>query len=200
MESHSRNILKRWAISPKELTLLVDDNPSLRGMLFGYVAELKLTQLLAADPRITESVKHDDHDRKKKGDRVVTYRGQIFIIESKSLQTATVHRQADRWIGKAQVDASDRRTVTLKDGSTLQTTLLLVGEFDVLAVNCFEFGQEWRWLFCKNSDLPRSSWHGCTKAQQRQLLASLVEVTWPAEPPFRANIFKVLDELITARS
>jgi hypothetical protein len=47
----------------------------------------------------------------------------------------------DRWQGKAQVDASDSRTISLPDGSTMKTTCLLRGEFDILAVNCFAFGE-----------------------------------------------------------
>ena len=32
---------ERWGFTAEELTRIVDENPSLRGMLFGYVAELK---------------------------------------------------------------------------------------------------------------------------------------------------------------
>ena len=77
-----------------------------------------------AEPDITHSVKHDDHDRKKKGDLVVTYKGRPFIIESKSLQTHSIRKDGDVWTGKAQCDASDRRTVKFADGSTLETTCL----------------------------------------------------------------------------
>ena len=43
----------------------------------------------------------------------------------------------------AQVDASDKREVTFPNGTTLATTCLLPGKFDILAVNLFEFVQEW---------------------------------------------------------
>lgn len=39
------SILDRWGVSAEELTELVDRNPSLRGMLLGYLAELKLERL-----------------------------------------------------------------------------------------------------------------------------------------------------------
>ena len=35
-------ILDEWGITPEQLTALLNENPSLRGMLLGYVAELKL--------------------------------------------------------------------------------------------------------------------------------------------------------------
>ena len=44
------------------------------------------------------------------GDR---YKGHKFIFESKSLQTAMNTKTSDGWVGKAQVDASDRRDVEL---------------------------------------------------------------------------------------
>ena len=38
-------ILKQWSITDEELTIAIDENPSLRGMLLGYVAEYKLRSL-----------------------------------------------------------------------------------------------------------------------------------------------------------
>lgn len=177
----------------------MDDNPSLRGMLFGYVAELKLTELLEALDHCTASMKYDDHDRTHKGDRVVTYKGQRFSVESKSLQTNTIRKIGEKWTGKAQVDASDRRVITLPDGSKLNTTLLLVGEFDILAVNVFSFEDDWRFVFAKNRDLPRSTFRDYSPQQHLHLIASLVPVSWPPEPPFYPDIRPLLDDLARER-
>lgn len=199
MSTQDRNILERWGISTSELSKLVDDNPSLRGIMLGYVAELKLMQALASNPHITSSVKDDDHDRSRKGDRRVTFRGREFVIEAKSLQTNRVKQLGnDRWRGVAQVDGSDRRTIQFDDGTKLETTLLLPGQFDVLAVNCFAFGGKWRWAFCRNSDLPRSNYRKYTPAQRASLIASLVNVEWPPSPPFYVSIFDVMDIMIKA--
>jgi len=197
--SPAPSILDRWGISAALLTRLVDDNPSLRGMLLGYVAEHKLSELLAANADVSSSMKYDDHDRTNKGDRVIEYKGRRFVIESKSLQTNTVREKDGILIGKAQVDASDRRTVTFGDGSRRDTTLLLYGDFDVLAVNCFAFRNEWRWLYCKNSDLPCSTYRKYTLEQRRQLIASLVTVSSPPRTPFSENLFDVLEDLIKSR-
>lgn len=32
-------ILEKWQITAEELTKIVEDNPSLRGFMFGYVSE-----------------------------------------------------------------------------------------------------------------------------------------------------------------
>lgn len=200
LEGYQENILDKWEITPYELTQLLAQNPSLRGMLFGYVAEFKLEQLHLQGSEISKVYKHDDHDRRGKGDRVVVYKNHEFIIEAKSLQTNTITRQKDKWIAKSQVDASDRRTITLPNGFQVTTTCLLVGEFDVLAVNTYPFEEEWNFVFAKNSDLPRSSYRQYTPEQRKYLLATTVRVTWPTEPPFSTSLYQVLDELIAARA
>jgi len=86
------SILQRWGISEAELTELVDQNPSLRGIMLGYVAEKKFHDTFLKHPEITEKRKDDDHDRKKKGDRRIIYKGKTLTIEVKSLQTAMVTR------------------------------------------------------------------------------------------------------------
>src|SRR5713101_8003606 len=134
--AEKQTILERWDISAEELTAAIDANPSLRGMLLGYVAEFHLRKMwFQGRPNVSHFIKYDDHDRKKKGDLFVTYKDHLFKIECKSLQTNSIRRVGDTFIGKAQCDASDRRTVTFADGSTLETTCLLAGEFDMLAVN-----------------------------------------------------------------
>lgn len=194
------DLLTRWDVTLEELTRVVDENPSLRGMIFGYLAELKLETMWLSSARIGAVAKPDDHDRSQKGDRIIRYRGGEFVFESKSLQTATVKAVADGWIGKAQVDASDRRTVTLPDGSSVTTTCLLRNEFDLLAVNVFAFENKWRFAFARNTDLPGSRFRGYSDYQRAHLLATLVEVTWPPKPPFREEPFTLMNEILQERS
>jgi hypothetical protein len=166
-------------------------------MLLGYVAEYKLRSMwFIGRPGVTHHVKHDDHDRKKKGDLVVTYKTHPFIIESKSLQTNSIREEGGVWFGKAQCDASDRRIVTFTNGSTC----LLAGEFDILAVNLFAFENQWRFVFAKNSDLPRSTYRKYTPEQQAELLASLISVRWPPEPPFSEEPFSLMNEMLKTSS
>jgi hypothetical protein len=195
-------LLDNWDVSREELNRVLDENPSLRGMLFGYVAELKLAEILEGIPGVTSSMKYDDHDRAHKGDRFITYRGQPIHVESKSLQSNSIRFDAEnnRFIGRAQVDASDRRTLILPSGEQLTTTCLLRGEFDLLAVNVFAFQNKWKFAFAKNTDLPCSTFRGYTEAQRAALLATLVTVTWPPEPPFYSDPIPLLDDLVRARA
>ncbi len=141
-------ILEEWAITAEQLTSLLDENPSLKGMLLGYTAELKLKEIITSFPEVSFTTKFDDHNRKKKGDLYVVYHGKAFNVESKSLQSSMIVYDAHNgiWRGKAQLDASDRRTVQLPSGQELDTTLLLRGEFDVLAVKCYAFENTWRFF------------------------------------------------------
>ena len=145
---------------------------------------------------ISDIRKYDDHDRRKKGDRVVFYKGRKFIFESKSLQTNTIRQTNEGWAGKAQVDASDRRTVMLPDETTVSTTCLLRGEFHILAVNAFAFEGKWRFVFAKNSDLPSSKYRRYTEYQKSHLLATLVAVHWPPKHPFYEEPFSLMNEML----
>ena len=195
------SVLDRWELSESEFTELIDSNPSLRGMVFGYAAEVKFRRIFLADRPDITSVKDDDHDRKKKGDRRLQYNGREIVVEVKSLQTKTVEYDADRqlWTGGAQVDGSDRRVVTFDDGSTLNTTLLLRGQFDILAVNCFSFGNEWKFAFALNKDLATSTYRRYNEEQKANLIASMQYLTWPPAPPFTEDWDEILERAWEAR-
>src|SRR5574341_2580520 len=56
-------------------------------MILGYIAERKLRDLFESIPGVSDLRKDDDHDREKKGDLVVSYKGCEIRVEVKSLQT-----------------------------------------------------------------------------------------------------------------
>jgi transcriptional regulator with XRE-family HTH domain len=196
--SEDVNLLRDWQVSAKQISSLINQNPSLRGMLLGYVAELKLKELISVLPDITYTYKFDDHDRKKKGDLYIVYRGKAFDVEAKSLQTNTIKfdEKTNSWTAKTQVDASDRRDIVLSSGEKLNTTLLRRGEFDILAVNCFGFGGQWKFLFAKNTDLPSSTFKKYTESDRKELIASLITVTLPPQSPFYESLKDLLDSMI----
>jgi hypothetical protein len=76
---------------------------------------------------------------------------------------------------------------------------LAVGRFDLLAVNLFEFGHEWRFAFAKNVDLPRTKSSKYTAEQRQYLLATSIRITLPVELPFHEEPFAVLGEIIADR-
>ncbi len=196
----SSTILERWQLTPEELTIIVDENPSLRGFMLGYIAEYKLRALLMASQGVTNLEKPDDHARGKgkKNDLILTYKGRDFSFEVKSLQTNSIKILEDGTLfGKSQVDASDSREVTLPNGETLKTTCLVAGEFDILAINLFQFREQWDFAFVLNRDLPRSRWRKYTETQQQYLLATMVPVSFPLQAPYESNPFSLMDKLLT---
>lgn len=193
-------ILEKWEITAEELSDIIHKNPSLRGMIFGYVAEHKLHAILEAIPGVTELGKDDDHDRKQKGDRVFSYHGQKIRVEVKSLQTNSIKTLEDEsMVASYQCDASDRRIITLPNGEQVNTTCLQVGEFDIVAVNCFGFRNYWEFGFALNSDLPRSRFRGYTEDQQKYLLSSLMPITWPIQAPYTQDVESLLRTIIERR-
>jgi hypothetical protein len=104
-----------------------------------------------------------------------------------------------RFEGAAQCDASDRRVVNLARGRKIETTCLLVGEFDILAVCLFDFTGQWDFCFALNRDLPRSAYKKYPPAVRAQLIKSLVAVTLPLSAPFVDEPFVLLDRLVAER-
>jgi len=93
MTINNTSILEDWDIDESYFTDVVRDNPSLRGMILGYIAERKLQDLFVSSKRTTKHRKDDDHDRSKKGDLTLDYDGEEIVIEVKSLQTNSIKIQ-----------------------------------------------------------------------------------------------------------
>ncbi len=189
-------LLQEWGLTVDELNEILASRPSLRGILIGFVAEYKLPKLWFSDERIVALERYDNHDRTRSGDFGFSYRGTPVTVQVKSLQSNSVRRTETGYVGSFQCDASDRRPVRLPNRQTVETTCLLVGGFDLLAVNLFEFGKDWRFAFAKNVDLPRTRSPKYKPKQRQYLLATSVKVTWPLQAPFRDEPFSLLDEIV----
>ena len=87
MADKPQDIFEVWSVTREELSQAILENGSLRGMVFGYVAEIKIRNFLRGSGLVSDLVKDDDHNRKKKGDLRLRYKGHEFRLESKSLQT-----------------------------------------------------------------------------------------------------------------
>jgi hypothetical protein len=194
-------ILEQWGVTLDEINDILAERPSVRGILLGFIAEYKLAQIwFSNDPRVDSLERYKNHDRTRAGDLGFRYKGVLVSVQVKSLQSSSVLKTKTGYKGTFQCDASDRRLVRLPNGESVETTCLLVGGFDLLAVNLFEFGQEWRFAFAKNSDLPRTTSSKYTPEQRKFLLATSVRITWPLQPPFYEDPFTVLDIIAAEKS
>lgn len=199
VDESQRDILEYFDVSVAELSEAVLGNPSLRGMVLGYMAEVKLRRLFENLAGISNLRKGDDHDHTDKGDLTVTYKGLDVRIESKALQTTSIRRDDEGYRGKVQCDASDKRKLRLPNGKSVETTCLLVGEFDILAACVFGFRRRWEFAFALNRDLPTSSYKGYKPGVRKYLLKTLVNVSLPFEPPFVADPLVLLERLYQER-
>ncbi len=127
----------RW-IENEALVQLIKENPSLRGMTYGYVAEAAFVKFIEK-LGIKEHFKPDDH-KKTKSDRTFDLGGRRYTIQLKSLQTNCITEvEPGRFTAKVQNDASDARKIKLPNGSIIVTTCYQVGEYDVLGVSLQPF-------------------------------------------------------------
>ncbi|MBM3744996.1 MAG: hypothetical protein FJW34_04280, partial [Acidobacteria bacterium] len=84
------DLLLGWGITAEELSEIVAENPSMRGLMFGFVAEYKLKKMWLLRPGITNLVRPRSHDRKQKCDYRFDYRGVNVRVEVKCLDTPKV--------------------------------------------------------------------------------------------------------------
>ncbi len=165
-------------IENEVLMQLLKENPSLRGMTYGYVAEAAFVTFVEK-LGIKEHFKPGDH-KKTKSDRTLNLGGRQYAIQLKSVQTNSIREvKPGHFTAKVQNDASDARRIKLPNGSTVITTCYLVGEYDVLGVSLQPFAGEWRFAFKKNKDLKRTTSKKYRPAAQKALLATLEDISFP---------------------
>ncbi|MBI5235652.1 MAG: helix-turn-helix transcriptional regulator [Deltaproteobacteria bacterium] len=183
---------RHW-IQTEALIQVIIDNPSLRGIIYGYVSEVALLSILDK-MEITEHFKPDDH-KKTKSDRTFIYNGRQYTLQLKSMQTSSIKEVTHgKFIAKVQNDASDRRKIKLPNGETLETTCYLAGEYDILGVSLQPFTGEWRFAFKKNKDLKRSTYRKYSPEAQKMLLATLEDIAYPLTPDWTENLLSLLDD------
>ena len=181
---------RNWADFDAILAVL-EQVPSVRGMVYGNLAEVEFAKWLVENGIPSEHQTRDDDHKKTKSDRTIRHNGRSYTIQLKSMQTNSIKEPMGSFTAKIQCDASDRRTVKLPSGD-LETTCYLVGEFDVLGVPLHPFLGEWGYTFKLNSDLPRSTYRNYTEAQREYLLASFGPITWPLTDDWTTDLLGLL--------
>jgi hypothetical protein len=183
----------RW--TDPETVLKVLAEPSVRGMVYGNLAEIKLADWLARNGVPRRDQTRDDDHAKTKSDRTITYRGRRYTIQVKSMQTLKIRELGPGRFGAVvQCDGSDKRRVILPNGHELETTCYVAGEFMVLATPLHPFTDKWNFAFRLNSTLARSSWGGYSPEDRQYLLKTLVPITWPLQEPWTTDLFRLLED------
>lgn len=186
---------RRW-MDPEILVDLITQNPSLRGMTYGYVSEAALKPLLQARYNISDVYKPDDHKRNLfKSDLTITYRHHQYTIQVKSVQTNSIKSVGNGVFRcNLQNDASDSWTILLPDGSTVQTTCYLIGKYDILAVGLQPFTGTFEYAFKKNKDLTRTTSRKYTDYQKHHLLSTTERLFWPLDSGWTTEFLLLLED------
>lgn len=148
--SAAKRLLKGIALS--DIEKLAASNPSLRGYLQGYLAEMFLQKQLEATPGISNVVKINDQNTSVRGDFKFLYGGKEFSVECKSF--------SERGFRFTPLEGGWYSTVNLKRSGAVQeegkarSVNVKRGEFDVLAISTFNVTGTWEFLFIHNRFLP----------------------------------------------
>lgn len=182
----------KW-IEREALVQLIIENPSLRGMTYGYVAEAAFIKFLEK-LGINEHFKPDDH-KKTKSDRTLNLNGRQYTIQLKSLQTNSIKEAGvGQFSAKVQNDASDARRIKLPNHEQITTTCYQVGEYDVLGVSLQPFTGEWRFAFKKNNDLKRTTSQKYSEEARKLLLATLEDISFPLTADWTEDLLSLLTD------
>lgn len=184
----------KWA-DAETIFRVIQENPSLRGFVYGYVSEMEFERHYLKSCKSIERFSKDDDHQKTKADRTVIYKGKPITIQIKSVQTNSIQFDEGKFVAKVQNDASDRRRVRLADGSTIETTCYVVGEYDILAVSLHPFTGTWRFAFKENSKLLRTTSKKYSPTQQKHLLATLETIAYPLAPSWTEDFDTMLETI-----
>lgn len=185
-----------WADSEKIIKVL-REVPSVRGMVYGNLAEVQLWEWLEHQDGIDPAkMSRDDDHAKTKADITFDYQGRRYTIQSKSIQTNKIRDDGSGgFTAEIQCDGSDKRTITLPTGRQVSTTLYLAGEFDVLATALHPFTGDWTFAFRLNRTLPPTAHHSYSDEERAVLLKSLVPIEFPLRPAsdWTTDLFGLLE-------
>jgi hypothetical protein len=184
----------RWA-DPETILRVLEETPSVRGMVYGNFAETMFAESLVAIGVPVEDQRRDDDHAKTKSDRTFKWVNRSYTVQLKSMQTNSIRQLDDgTFTAKIQCDASDKRPIKLPNGHTVATTCYQADEFDVLAVPLQPFLGEWGYAFRLNEALPRSTWRDYADEDRPFLLATLVPITWPLDDAWTTDLFGLLGD------
>lgn len=191
LNKNNRTVSILSAFTQEEVEQVIQDNPSLRGYLQGYLAEVALKKLLLQIPGVTSVTKIPDQ-ADQKGDFMVTYHGVDISIESKSIGTNSVKEDVlnDTWQGTVHIKNTDKRDIEIEGVGIIRTSSLCKGQFDILAVSCYAVSGNWDFVYMENEYLPVKS------PDMPKLLKTSFVINPETTPLLTDSLVKVLDSVL----
>lgn len=182
----------RWT-DPEIVLQVLESTPSVRGMVYGNLAEVQLSRwLVHRGVPLDHQLRDDDH-AKTKSDRTIFHEGRRYTIQVKSMQTSSIKEDGPTGFRAGiQCDGSDRRQVVLPNGHEVVTTNYVAGEFMVLATPLHPFTGSWDFAFRLNSTLERTTSNKYAPEDRPYLLKTMVPISWPLADPWTMDLFALL--------
>ena len=139
----------------EDLQLLVNENPSLRGYIQGYLGELMLRRLLLHHGLEVTKIKDHSVD---KGDFLVQGLDAPVTIEVKSLSSGS-RRQLpldESWEARVLCKNTDKRVHDVPGLGEVHSCHVPKGVFDILAICTYPITGTWDFLFIESRFLPEA--------------------------------------------
>ena len=151
----STGLLQGFSIS--DIEGLVEENPSLRGYLQGYLAELRLREKLLSCPGVSSVIKIPDSSAVK-GDFYVEYLGYNLKVEAKSFRSnsAKYDTLSESWSASVQCKNPGSRLLNVTGRGLVKAVCIEERRFDILAICTYPVTGQWGFLFCPEFLLPRA--------------------------------------------
>jgi hypothetical protein len=184
-----------------QLCNLIKSNPCLRGMVCGYISELKFREFAENKSGASGVYKPDDHDREQnKADLVLEWNGRRVSLQSKSIQTDSIRWEDGRYRAIVQNDASDKRDIALPNGDKISTTNYQVGEYDILVVPLYPLSNEWNFAFKLNYNCRRTKSKKYSEEHRDYLIATTEHITYPLGEGWHPTLEDAIQELCNQKS
>lgn len=181
-------------ISREQLVSMIKSHPCVRGMISGYISEMKFKEFLAQYEDVSDCFKPKDHDRVlNKADLIFCYGNNSISVQIKSIQTRSVKWKNNKYIGNIQNDASDKRNIILPNNEQITTTNYQIGEYDILAVPLFLFTNEWTFAYKLNKHCRKSTSKKYSRSQRQYLLSTIEKISYPLDTDWTTDIITLLE-------
>jgi len=179
----------------EEIESSIEENPSLRGYLQGYLAEIALKKQLLLLPGVISVEKIPDQS-KDKGDFKVIYKGSPVVIECKSILTDSIKFDTlnDTWYGRVPLRAAKARNINVEGLGIVNTAHFFKNQFDILAISCYAIDGKWEFLFVETEYLSIKS------PSMPGLLKSNLVVNPLTTPCVTSDITSVLESVISKKA
>lgn len=146
----AKRLLK--GISLSDIEKLASGNPSLRGYLQGYLAEMFLERYLSSTTGISDVGKIGDQNSSMRGDFKFRFKDSWHSVECKSFSARGLRHNPTEGGWSATVNL--KRSGAIQEDGKARSVNVKRGEFDILAVSTFNVTGTWDFLFIHNQFLP----------------------------------------------